>query len=132
MKSVSGNRAYDNVLVKFTRGTSDVAEMKANIFRPKVTADKTVLLDLPLSNLSDTMDAETDTPGLLREEVEWAVHNMNTRKSPGMDHITAEEIRVARGFGVDVFFRLLTRVGFGANTERMVTLNHCSDIQEEG
>jgi len=36
-KSVYGIRAYDNVLVTLTRGTSDVAEMKANIFRPKIT-----------------------------------------------------------------------------------------------
>jgi len=35
---------------------------------------------------------------------------MKTGKSPGVDNITADEIWAAGGFGVDVFFRLLTRV----------------------
>jgi len=56
------------------------------------------------------MYVETDTTGLLREEVEWAIHSIKTGKSPGVDNIAADKIRAAGGFGVDVFFRLLTRV----------------------
>jgi len=58
---------------------------------------------------------------------------MKTGKSPVVDHIMADVIRAAGGFGVDVYFRFLTRVWnleliFGANPERMVMLNHCSNI----
>jgi len=58
---------------------------------------------------------------------------MKTGKFPGVDNITADEIGAAGGFGVDVYFRLLTRVWnsdpeFRTDPERMVTLNHCSYI----
>jgi len=80
------------------------------LYNVKITADKTVLLDLLLSHESDPMYVETDTIGLLREELEWAIHSSKTGKFPGVNNITADEIRAAGGFGVDVFFKLLTRI----------------------
>ena len=53
--------------------------------------------------LSDNSDKDT-TPGILVEKVERAIHRLKVRKAPGIDNITAEEIKAS----TDVESRLPT------------------------
>jgi len=80
VKRICGKKKFFRVgTIKDKNGTpfSDMAQIKSRwkehfdeLYNVKITADKTVLLDLPLSSENDTADAKTDTLALLREEVE--------------------------------------------------------------
>ena len=50
------------------------------------------------------------TPSLLRVEVEAAIRRLKTKKSSGLDNITAEEIQATNDRSVDVLFALSKKV----------------------
>jgi len=70
------------------------------------TADSSVLQELPKS-----ADANSEeTPKLLGEEVEMSVNGMKAGKSPGMDNITADEMKAAGNLDIDVLFKLCSKI----------------------
>ena len=56
-------------------------------YNPSSQTDVSVLHEIPTHQL-----VEDTTPSLLRAEVEAAIRRLKTKKSPGLDSITAEEI----------------------------------------
>jgi len=63
-----------------------------------------------LKQLSDCSDMET-TPEIMIEEVQRAITRLKNRKAPGIDNITAEEIRVAtEGRGLEILHQLCQRI----------------------
>jgi len=60
--------------------------------------------------LPDNSDKDP-VPGILREEVERAIHRLKPCKAPGIDNITAEEIKAAtKGEGLDAVYQLCQRI----------------------
>ncbi|CAM4723992.1 unnamed protein product [Leuciscus chuanchicus] len=59
-----------------------------------------------LANLDYNGDEEP-TPSIMMEEVVRAIDRLKTRKAPGIDNITAEEIKAATdGTGLQIIFQL--------------------------
>src|SRR5664279_1807987 len=71
------------------------------------TADTEVLKDLPVSTADSDAD---DTPKLKREEIEAAISRMKSGKAPGIDNVTADEMRAAGTIGLDLLFKLFETV----------------------
>jgi len=69
------------------------------------TADSSVLQELPKS--ADANSEETSK--LFREELELAVDGMKAWKSPGMENITADEMKAVGDLGIDVLFKLCSK-----------------------
>jgi Reverse transcriptase (RNA-dependent DNA polymerase) len=63
-----------------------------------------------LENLDWNSDVEP-TPNIMIEEVSRAIERLKTRKAPGIDNITAEEIKAAtEGKGLQIIFQLCQRI----------------------
>ena len=67
--------------------------------------DESVLLQLP-----DCSDQDA-VPDIMREEVSRAIQKLKMHKTPGIDNITAEEIKAAtEGAGLEVIYQLCLRI----------------------
>jgi len=64
-----------------------------------------------LQELPKSADANAEeTSKLLREELEKAVDGMKAENSPGLDNITADEMKAAGVLGIDVLFKLCSKM----------------------
>ena len=67
--------------------------------------DRTILQELDSGGNSD------DAPGIMLEEVARATRKLKTRKSPGLDNISTEEIQAAtEGMGIQFLHRLCKQI----------------------
>jgi hypothetical protein len=98
-------KTTDGVTITDPKGVKDRwKEHFDQLYNVKVTADPSVLQDLPTISHSD------DTPKLQRVEVEAAIQKMKDGKSPGVDNVTADEMKAAGSMGVNMMFKLCERV----------------------
>ena len=71
------------------------------LYKASSQTDVSVLQEIPTHQL--VVDT---TLSILRAEVEAAIRRLKTKKSPGLDNITADEIQATGDRGVDVLFAL--------------------------
>ena len=98
IRKITGKRAQKISVVKDTNGNviSDIGKVKERwqeyfegLYNDPNPVDEDNLAQLP-----DCSDPD-ETPGILMEEVQRAITRLKKSKTPGIDSITAEEIRAA-------------------------------------
>ena len=114
IRKLTGKSANQTSIVKDKDGSmiTDAAKVKTRwkqyfeeLYNDPNPVDERILVEL--ENNRD----EEPTPSIMIEEVTRAIERLKTGKAPGIDNITAEEIKAAtEGNGMQVIFKLCKRI----------------------